>query len=371
MKSIPSIFLLCLFAITSCSSRRQLFSSQSIIHSENGWYHVLSGQTDTLSLIPIVASKDFAVLRLDTDNFGKYTIYGQVHPYYLERWAAETEKAIGKYIAFVFNDSVICNPMVNCRLESGNFAINSHCDKILPAIYEKLNSEINLSYQDSLSKLATEKIWKEANAYKATLTDTTFLKTKGMMSEAAIDPMTGNGFNQYYAYNQVVYLKALDRARSRLFVKDGHLIFSCRNGKELNIAEDLYLFICTLFKEWNQWLSSGKYEIIKDEQGLYTVAPIQYKEKESYLDSLWRKEEIWQLGAIPMKDTQMKFPKELLEKNVAGYSVVMFSIDTLGLSDNSCASSCGCFNIRLSTCNIPVLMRYENLLTQLELAKVE
>lgn len=27
----------------------------------------------------------------------------------------------------------------------------------------------------------------------------------------------------------------------------------------------------------------------------------------------------------------MKYPKELLEKNVAGYSVVMFSLDTLGL----------------------------------------
>ncbi|EEY82459.1 TonB family domain protein [Bacteroides sp. 2_1_33B] len=78
-----------------------------------------------------------------------------------------------------------------------------------------------------------------------------------------------------------------------------------------------------------------------------------YKNQEAYLDSLWRREEIWQLGAAPIKDTQtiheapkwakwdydlekyyvsqMKYPEELLKKNVAGYSIVMFSIDTLGL----------------------------------------
>lgn len=352
MKSITSM-LLCLLVITSCSSRRQLFSSQSTIHRENGWYHVLSGQTDTLSSVPIVASKDFAVLRLDTDAFGKYAIYGQVHPYYFEHWTSETEKAIGKQIAFVFNDSVITNPRVNCRIESGNFVITSHCDKKLPAIYEKLNSEINLSYQDSLSELTTKKLWQEANDYKSTLTDTTFLQTKGIMSYSAIDPMTGNGFNRYYAYNQVVYLKALDKARGRLSIKDERLFFSCKSGRELNISDDLFLFICSLFEEWNQWLDSGKYEITKDEQGLYTVVPIQSKDKEAYLDSLWRKDVIWRLGATPIKDTQtidkapkwakwdydlekyyvsqMKYPKELLKKNVAGYSVVMFSVDTLGL----------------------------------------
>lgn len=68
MKSITSI-LLCLLVTTSCSSRQQLFSSQSTIHRENGWYHVLNGQTDTFSSVPIVAPKDFAVLRLDTDAF--------------------------------------------------------------------------------------------------------------------------------------------------------------------------------------------------------------------------------------------------------------------------------------------------------------
>ena len=82
-----------------------------------------------------------------------------------------------------------------------------------------------------------------------------------------------------------------------------------------------------------------------------------YKNQEAYLDSLWRKEIIWNLGGAkitgePIKDlstieapkwakwnydleeyfvSQMKYPAHLLGKNQAGYSVATFSIDTLGL----------------------------------------
>ena len=82
-----------------------------------------------------------------------------------------------------------------------------------------------------------------------------------------------------------------------------------------------------------------------------------YKNQETYLDSLWRKEIIWNLGVAkitgePIKDlstieapkwakwnydleeyfvSQMKYPAHLLRKNQAGYSVAMFSLDTLGL----------------------------------------
>lgn len=82
-----------------------------------------------------------------------------------------------------------------------------------------------------------------------------------------------------------------------------------------------------------------------------------YKNQEAYLDTLWRKEIIWNLGVAkitgePIKDlstieapkwakwnydlekyfvSQMKYPAHLLGKNQAGYSVATFSIDTLGL----------------------------------------
>lgn len=80
------------------------------------------------------------------------------------------------------------------------------------------------------------------------------------------------------------------------------------------------------------------------------------RENEVRLDSIWRKEDIWNKGIAqitgePVKDltaleapqwaswknledyfiAQMKYPSHLLAKNQAGYSVAMFSLDTLGL----------------------------------------
>lgn len=81
------------------------------------------------------------------------------------------------------------------------------------------------------------------------------------------------------------------------------------------------------------------------------------RKNEERLDSIWRKEEIWNMGVTmitgePIKDlstieaprwavwdydlekyytSQMVYPEELLKENQTGYSVVMFSIDTLGL----------------------------------------
>ena len=81
------------------------------------------------------------------------------------------------------------------------------------------------------------------------------------------------------------------------------------------------------------------------------------RQNEERLDSIWRKEDIWNKGVAkitgePIKDLSTiepprwavwdydltkyyvsctKYPEELLKKNVAGYSVVMFALDTLGL----------------------------------------
>ena len=84
-------------------------------------------------------------------------------------------------------------------------------------------------------------------------------------------------------------------------------------------------------------------------------------ENENRLDSIWRAEISWNIGVLdmsgsPVKDlstiepprwakwdydlekyytSQMVYPEELLKKNQAGYSIVMFSIDTLGLPHNT------------------------------------
>ena len=63
--------------------------------SGNGWYHILSGQTDSISREPIVTTKDFIALKLDTDYFGKYVISGQISNYKRKKWAEETGKATG------------------------------------------------------------------------------------------------------------------------------------------------------------------------------------------------------------------------------------------------------------------------------------
>ena len=78
------------------------------------------------------------------------------------------------------------------------------------------------------------------------------------------------------------------------------------------------------------------------------------RQNENRLDSMWRKEKNWNLGfsRIDGKDmgtielpkwakwdydldryffSQMKYPPQLLAKNKSGYSVVTFSIDTMGL----------------------------------------
>lgn len=282
LSALPSVVLMLAIRLLWVGCQHKSIA----IHRENGWYPVTGDSNDSLSLEPIVTTKDFSVLRLDSDAFGKYVIFGQIHPYYMNLWAEETEKAIGKQIAFVFNDSVISTPTVNMRIESGNFAITSYCDTLLPEIYEELNKEINSSYSDSLTRLATARLWKEAKEFKKTLTDTTFLKTKGMMSYAAIDVMNANGFNPHYAYNQVVYLKALDRARKKISIKNGHVIFPCQRGKDLNISDNLFLFIQSLFKEWNQWLDTGKYQLVKDEDGLYTVEPLSEKKDKQVSVSL-------------------------------------------------------------------------------------
>lgn len=78
------------------------------------------------------------------------------------------------------------------------------------------------------------------------------------------------------------------------------------------------------------------------------------RENKNHLDSIWRKGDIWNLGFSGMDGknleaielpkwakwnydleqyfiSKMKYPAQLLAENKAGYSVVMFTIDTLGL----------------------------------------
>ena len=163
---------------------------------------------------------------------------------------------------------VCCLFLVGCNGKSNK---GNHAD-VTDTVFEAISPVDNET--DSLIKLEGENLWKEANRYKASITDTTFLRTRGIMSYAAIDMYTGEGLNKNYAFNRIVYLKALDRARKFLTVADDRLKFNVKSGKEIHISEDLYLFISDLFNEWNKWLESGSHEILKDEQGVSPPFPL-------------------------------------------------------------------------------------------------
>ncbi|WP_462396105.1 hypothetical protein [Phocaeicola plebeius] len=124
------------------------------------------------------------------------------------------------------------------------------------------------SKDDSIESKKRETMWEKANKYKASITDTTFLKIKGNMSDAAIDP-----FNPNYAFNQVVYLKALERAKKHLSFQNNQLVFPIKNGSDIYMSEDLYKFISETFNLWNEQLKSGNCELKKDEKGLYDLYP--------------------------------------------------------------------------------------------------
>lgn len=120
-------------------------------------------------------------------------------------------------------------------------------------------------------------LWEEAHHYRATITDSTFLSTKGVMSDKAITSLVSGGWNKNYAYNQVVYLEALERAKRHLSVKDNKFVYPLKSGKEINISEDLHQYICRLFEDWNRWVADGRCEISKDKNGFYDIIP--YKQQ--------------------------------------------------------------------------------------------
>jgi len=83
----------------------------------NGWYYITSGKQDSLSAEPIVTTKDFASISLDSslnERTGEmiYQIVGRVNEQSIEVWADATERSIGKHIGFVCNNKVVCNPRV-------------------------------------------------------------------------------------------------------------------------------------------------------------------------------------------------------------------------------------------------------------------
>lgn len=107
-------------------------------HLADGWYPVapdncIEGKT-------IVTVKDFETVAIDTVSHPDIAfIEGRLKADKVGVWAKATEDRIGKRIGFVFKDSVVMAPTVNCRIESGNFTINSEDKILILEIYNSLN----------------------------------------------------------------------------------------------------------------------------------------------------------------------------------------------------------------------------------------
>ena len=129
MKLIIAIFFTAILG--ACSSA----------HRVNGWYPVadIDIPENKIEGNVIVTAKDFDVVNLDTVSFSDMAIIeGKLKAGKVKKWADATENRIGKRMGFVFNDSLIMAPTINCRIESGSFTINSPDKVLMSKIYDTL-----------------------------------------------------------------------------------------------------------------------------------------------------------------------------------------------------------------------------------------
>ena len=116
------------------------FSGCSSLHRADGWYPVADIPENKIEGKAIVTTKDFEKYVLDSVSHPDMVfIVGKLKEDKIQKWAEATESRIGKRIGFIFKDSVIMAPTVNCRIESGSFTINSNDRKLIFEIFNTLN----------------------------------------------------------------------------------------------------------------------------------------------------------------------------------------------------------------------------------------
>ncbi|MDE7111675.1 MAG: hypothetical protein K2O38_07220 [Muribaculaceae bacterium] len=112
----------------------------STAHRDNGWYPV--DNSNNIEGKAIVTTNDFAKVSLDTVTDPEIAfIQGVLKQDRISDWADATERRIGKRIGFVYKDSVIMAPTVNCRIESGSFSINNSDKRLIFEIYNSLDCD--------------------------------------------------------------------------------------------------------------------------------------------------------------------------------------------------------------------------------------
>ena len=117
-----------------------LLGAYSSSHHVNGWYPVADVPENRIEGNAIVTVEDIDVVSLDTVSyFDIAVIKGRLKVDQVQTWSVATESRTGKRIGFVFNDSVITAPTINCRIESGGFTINNPDKTLILKTYNILN----------------------------------------------------------------------------------------------------------------------------------------------------------------------------------------------------------------------------------------
>lgn len=123
------LVLLCSLAIAGCSTRRV-----------NGWYPIADYPRNDIEGKAIITVNDFAESSLDSVSFpGTIFIWVRLKPNKTQKWVEATEHRIGKRIGFVFNDSVVMAPRVNCRIDGGECTIISEDENLIKETFKSLN----------------------------------------------------------------------------------------------------------------------------------------------------------------------------------------------------------------------------------------
>lgn len=119
-------------------------SGCSTVHHVNGWYPIADYPDNTIEGNAIMTVQDFATVKLDTITSSEIAVIeGRVQANKVSAWADATEKRIGKRIGFVYNDSVITAPQINCRITGGTFTISSENKSLILDIYSSIAKNRN------------------------------------------------------------------------------------------------------------------------------------------------------------------------------------------------------------------------------------
>lgn len=103
-------------------------------HRVNGFYEIADYPDDRIIGKPIVTVADFEKVTLNT--YDSITLVeGRLTHDATETFANATEKLTGHRIGFVFCDSVVMAPKINCRINGGRFQIISPDTALIKRIY--------------------------------------------------------------------------------------------------------------------------------------------------------------------------------------------------------------------------------------------